>query len=80
MVTSTLAGGAGSGTFNQVLCPAGTFATGGGAYTIGAVSGSISSFPGGVRPIRSPPRGYQSQLSSNTGSNDNTVVFAICRA
>jgi hypothetical protein len=33
----------------------------------------------GVRPIGSPPTGYQSQLSSNTGSNDSTVVYAVCR-
>lgn len=60
-------------------CPAGSYATGGGAYDLNTSTGSVSDFLGGWRPIGSPPTGYQSQLSSNTGSNESTVVFAICR-
>ncbi|MFF3511080.1 hypothetical protein [Streptomyces sp. NPDC002573] len=79
MVFRTLAGGQGAGTFNTVTCPAGSYATGGGAYDLNTSTGSVSDFRGGWRPIGSPPTGYQSQLSSNTSSNESTVVFAICR-
>lgn len=79
MVTHTLAGGQGAGTFNTVTCPAGSFASGGGAYDLNTNTGNVSNFPGGWRPLGSPPTGYQSQLSSNTGSNESTVVFVICR-
>ncbi|MFG3305397.1 hypothetical protein [Streptomyces wuyuanensis] len=78
-MTRTLAGPQSSTTLNTATCPAGTYATGGGAYNVNSTSGAAVDFQGTARPVGTPPNGFQSQVGGGVGSNVTTAVYVICR-
>ncbi|MFF9124982.1 hypothetical protein ACF09J_17030 [Streptomyces sp. NPDC014889] len=78
-MSSTLPGGQPARTLNTAMCPAGHYATGGGTYDVDTSTGNIKPTSGGAHPVGSPPTGFQSQLDSSTGADEETVVFVICR-
>ncbi|MDH6108100.1 hypothetical protein P3T36_007596 [Kitasatospora sp. MAP12-15] len=79
-MSSTLVGPQSGTNLNTVFCPAGKFATGGGAYNLNPLTGLHFAIQGAVYPIGSPPTGFQAEIGGGVGVGVNTVVYAICRA